>query len=156
MPALLCPRCQRSNPDMAVFCHYDGTELRSGLNGGGSGRLLQEFVFPSGKRCRTFDDLAQACQEDWAGARDLLRKGAFVKYFSTVGRMDLARAAQESMGQANPDIGLSNLVGSMPLSRTQGPRLDLNPRRLLLGNMLAGETRQVPLSISNHGEGMLQ
>src|SRR5438552_2041565 len=110
MPALQCPRCHRPNPDVAIFCHYDGIELRSGQAGGGGGRLVQEFVFPSGKRCKTFDELAQACQEDWAGARDLLRKGTFVKYFSTVGRMDLASAAQESMGQANLDIGLSNLV----------------------------------------------
>src|SRR5207245_1152347 len=109
MPALMCPRCHRPNPDMAVFCHHDGTELRSGQPGGGSTKLLKEFAFPSGKRCTTFDDLAQACQDDWTSARELLRKGTFVKFFSSVGRMDLARVAQESMGQANPDIGLSNL-----------------------------------------------
>src|SRR5437773_3019439 len=156
MPPLVCPRCQRSNPDQAVYCHFDGTELRSGVPHAGAGRLNQEFVFPSGKRCNTFDQLAQACQDDWAGARELLRQGAFVRYFSSVGRMDLARAAQESMAQASPDIGLSNLVAGMPLSRTQGPRLDLHPRRLLLGTILAGETRQVPLTVSNQGQGMLQ
>jgi hypothetical protein len=118
--------------------------------------LTQEFHFPSGKRCRTFDELAEACQEDWSGARELLQQGAFVRYFSSVGRMDLARAAQESMAQPDPDIGLSNLVGSMPLTRTQGPRLDLNPRRLVLGTVMAGETKQVPLLVSNQGQGMLQ
>jgi len=141
---------------VAVFCHHDGTELRSGQPGGGGTKLLKEFAFPSGKRCTTFDDLAQACQDDWTGARDLLRKGTFVKFFSSVGRMDLARVAQESMGQANPDIGLSNLVSSMPVSRTEGPRLDLQPRRLILGTMQAGESRPVTLTVSNQGQGMLQ
>jgi len=156
MPPLFCPRCQRPNPELAQFCHYDGAELGSGQARAGAGQLLKEFAFPSGKRCRTFDELAEACQDDWAGARELLRKGTFVEYFSTVGRMDLARAAQESMAQSNPDIGLSNLVSSMPQSRTQGPRLDLHPRRLVLGTMRAGESRQVPLIISNEGKGLLQ
>ena len=155
MPPLFCPRCHRPNPDSAAFCHFDGMELRAGQSAGGH-RLTQEFVFPSGRRCHTFDELAQACQDDWSGARELLRQGAFVRYFSAVGRMDLARAAQESMGQANPDIGLSNLVGSMPLSRSQGPRLDLHPRRLVIGTILAGESRQLPLTVSNNGQGMLQ
>jgi hypothetical protein len=155
MPPITCPRCQRSNPDIAQFCHFDGIALRGGT-AQAAGALAQEFVFPSGKRCRTYDELAAACQDDWAGARDLLRKGAFVQYFSSVGRMDLARAAQEGMAQADPDVGLSNLVSSLPLSNTQGPRLDLNPRRLALGTVLAGETRQVPLTVSNQGQGMLQ
>jgi hypothetical protein len=155
MPPLFCSRCHRPNPDNAQYCHFDGTELGTGHNSAGH-RLNQEFVFPSGRRCNTFDELAQACQEDWSGARELLRQGAFARYFSSVGRMDLARAAQESMGQANPDIGLTNLVSSMPLSSSKGPRLDLNPRRIALGAILAGETRQVPLVVSNQGQGMLQ
>src|SRR5262249_49244378 len=144
------------NPEIAHFCHFDGIELRSGQASAGVGRLLKEFAFPSGKRCRTFDELATACQDDWAGARDLLRKGTFVKYFSSIGRMDLAQAAQESMDQANPDMGLSNLVSSLPVTRTQGPRLDLQPRRLNLGTIVVGETRQVPLVVNNDGKGMLQ
>jgi hypothetical protein len=156
MPPLVCPRCQRPNPDIATYCHFDGIELRGGAAAAGAGRLNQEFVFPSGKRCATFDELAQACQDDWAGARELMRQGAFVRYFSSVGRMDLARAAQESMNQADPDIGLTNLVGSLPLTHTKGPRLDLAPRRLMLGAVPAGETRQVPLIVTNSGQGMLQ
>ena len=70
--------------------------------------------------------------------------------------MDLARAAQESMAQADADMGLSNLVGNLPSSHAQGPRLDLSPRRLVLGTMLAGDTRQVPLQVTNQGQGMLQ
>jgi hypothetical protein len=156
MPPLLCPRCKRPNPDTASYCHFDGSELRSGSNHAAAGQLNQEFIFPSGKRCRTFDELAQACQDDWGGARDLLRQGVFVRYFSSVGRMDLARAAQEGMAQPDADMGLSNLVGSLPQVRMQGPRLDINPRRLAIGTMFAGDTKQIQLVVSNQGQGMLQ
>ena len=156
MPLLVCPRCKRPNPDIANYCYFDGIDLRPGGSNGAGNRLLQEFVFPGGRRCHTFDELAQACQEDWAGARDLLRQGKFSSYFSSVGRLDLAKAAKEGMAQANPDIGLSNLLGNLPVSRLQGPRLDLQPRRLVLGTVPAGETRKVPLTISNQGQGMLQ
>src|SRR5437588_692511 len=26
---LVCPRCQRTNPDPAVYCYFDGTDLKS-------------------------------------------------------------------------------------------------------------------------------
>jgi len=42
------------------------------------------------------------------------------------------------MGQGDPDIGLTMFISALPVSRTQMPRLDLNPRRLLLGNLMAG------------------
>jgi hypothetical protein len=156
MPALACPRCQRPNPDNANYCHFDGVALKAGQADGAANRLLQEFAFPGGRRCRTFDELALACQEDWAGARELLRQGKFASYFAAVGRLDLAKAAQESMAQANPDMGLSNLLSNLPVSRAQGPRLDLHPRRIVLGTVPAGEQRQVPLVISNQGQGLLQ
>ena len=38
----------------------------------------------------------------------------------------------------------------------RGPRLDLSPRRLMLGALRAGEQRQVRITISNKGKGVLQ
>ncbi len=43
-----------------------------------------------------------------------------------------------------------------PAARGQGPRLELTPRRINLGSVLAGETRQVDMTVSNHGQGTLQ
>jgi hypothetical protein len=132
--------------------------LRSGAgDGAATQKLLHEFIFPSGRRCRTFDELAAGCQEEWNSARDLLRQGVFRQFFTSVGRLDLARAAQEAAAQASPDIGLTQLVGALPTTvAVQGPKLDLHPRRLLLGSLFAGETRQIQLTISNQGRGMLQ
>jgi hypothetical protein len=160
MPPVACPRCQRTNPQGAAYCYFDGSSLGAGAttgDGQAAQRLPHEFIFPSGRRCQNYDQLAAGCQEEWAAARDLLQQGVFRQYFTSIGRMDLARTAQEAMTAASSDIGLTQLVGSLPVTATaQGPKLDLSPRRLMLGNMFAGETKQVQLTVSNQGQGMLQ
>jgi hypothetical protein len=157
MPPRVCPRCNHTNPEVAVFCYYDGAELVP-LHAGAHvyGRLAREFTFPAGRRCTSFDELARGCQDEWPTARDLLRQGAFRQFFATTGRMDLARAAEEGMANADADIGLTNFLASLPVTPGQGPRLDLHPRRLILGNLLAGETRDLQVTISNLGRGLLQ
>ncbi len=155
----VCPRCQRANPDVAVFCHFDGAELRPAY---GAGRLdyhqlAREFVFPSGRRCRTYDDLVQGCQYEWEDARDLLRQGAFAQFLASVGRTDLAFAAQDTVRkQPDPDLALHDFVETLPAAQVQGPRLDLRPRRLILGAVRPGESRQAQLTVSNQGKGLLQ
>src|SRR5438270_6045140 len=106
MPPLVCPRCQHTNPEIAVFCYFDGAELRPHSGGQAFGRLARPFAFPSGRRCETFDDLAKACQDEWPAARDLLRQGTFRQFFAAAGRADLAKAAAEAMAQGDADIGL--------------------------------------------------
>jgi hypothetical protein len=155
MPAQNCPRCKRANPELAVYCYYDGFELRAPTDGAAF-RMPAEFAFPSGRRCQTYDAFAQGCQEEWAAARDLLHQGAFGKFFTSCGRADLVRAAQDANAQGSPDAALATFLASLPGVRTQTPRLDINPRRLLLGHVLAGETRKIPVTITNAGQGSLQ
>jgi hypothetical protein len=151
-----CPRCQRANPADAVYCHHDGMALRVPDGGRGVGALPHEFVFTSGRRCRTYDDLLQGCHYEWEDARVLLRKGVFAQYMASIGRMDLVRAAREASTNPDPDIALHAFVAALPVGQVQGPRLELNPRRLVLGTMLAGENRTVSLTVSNGGKGLLQ
>jgi hypothetical protein len=141
---------------VAYYCYFDGSILRPHADGTPANRLAREFVFPSGRRCQTFDELALGCQEEWTAARDLLAKGMFVQFFTVNGRADLVKAAQDAQAQGDPDIALIRFLGALPVSPGQAPRLDLNPRRLLLGNMTAGESRQIQLTVSNQGQGMLQ
>ncbi len=153
----LCPRCQRANPDQAVFCHFDGYILRQGAAGAaGAGQLLQEFIFPSGRRCRTFDELAQGCYNEWEAAREMLRDGNFASFLAGVGRADLARAAREAMSQSDPDIALTNFVSSLPAGGIQGPRLGLSPRKLVVGPIRVGEQRSAQVNLLNEGQGLLQ
>src|SRR5687767_9439002 len=118
MPANTCPRCHRANPELAAFCYFDGAELR-GAQDGSAYRMPREFVFPSGRRCRTYDEFAQGCQEEWAAARDLLQRGTFAQFFGACGRADLVRAAEDARVQDNPDIALTTFLGALPGVRTQ-------------------------------------
>ncbi len=155
MPVLNCTRCHRANPEEAYYCYFDGAELRPGQVRAAH-RLPQEFVFPSGRCCQTFDELAQACQEEWAQARELLVKGVFSKHFQSVGRLDLMRAAEDAKNEPNADIGLTTFLTALPGVRTQTPKLDLHPRRFLLGSILVNEQKTVSLTIQNQGQGCLQ
>src|SRR5437879_1124950 len=126
---LLCPRCQRVNPGEAVFCHFDGAELRATPGRDEAQkrtRLPHEFVFPTGRRCQTFDELARGCQEEWEVARNLLRQGVFQQFLTSAGRMDLAKTASEARAEADPDIALDSFITALPATQPQGPRLDLN------------------------------
>jgi hypothetical protein len=155
---LVCPRCQRANPAEAAYCHFDGAELRAGpgLNEAARRtRLPQEFIFPSGRRCHSFDELIEACQAEWEAASALLRQGAFRQFLVSAGRLDLARAAQEASSQPDPDIGLEAFLHSLPVTSEHRPRLDLNPRRVNLGTLHVGDTRQVRLVVVNQGSGLL-
>jgi hypothetical protein len=155
MPVSICPRCKHVNPDYASYCFYDGSALHANQ----AAVVLQlpsEFVFPSGRRCKTFDELAQGCQEEWTAARDLLTRGVFAQFFKACNRADLVRAAGDAKAQANPDIALTTFLSALPGTRTQTPKLDLHPRRILLGTLLVGESKTVPLTITNQAAGMLQ
>jgi hypothetical protein len=156
---LVCSRCHRTNPVDAAFCHFDGAELRpvhDGSTWARQTRLPHEFVFPSGRRCRTYEDLVEGCQEEWEAARSLFQEGVFRQFLTSAGRLDLARTAQQShQSQTDLDLALDAFLRTLPTTVTQAPRLDLSPRRLVLGTLRAGETRQVHLLVSNEGKGLL-
>lgn len=155
MPVSICPRCKHVNPEYATYCHFDGVVLQA-QQSAAAHRLPSEFVFPTGRRCATFDQLAQGCQEEWTAARDLLMRGVFVQFFRACKREDLVRAANDAKAIPNPDIALMTFLNSLPGTRTQTPKLDLNPRRILLGAISVGEVKTIPLTITNQGQGMLQ
>src|SRR5262249_40378215 len=103
-------------------------------------------------------ELVQGCQYEWEDARELLRRGDLTRFLARVGRHDLARAAQEASAQSDPDIALHQFVGQLPASQVQGPRLDLQPRRLALSPPppRPGEQRQAILTVTSQGKGLLQ
>jgi hypothetical protein len=155
MPPLLCPRCQRANPDEARFCFYDGAELRATGTVYRGGELGREFVFPSGRRCKTYDDLVRGCSEEWAAARDMLRQGGLRQFLAGIGRVDLAKEAERAAAEPDSDIALDQFLAKLPTREAIGPRLDLVPRRLNLGKLRAGESRQYQVKILNQGARLL-
>lgn len=151
-----CQKCRRSNPPEAAYCYYDGAVLDGhARNGGpvpvGSQQFPTPFVFPSGRRCRTFDELALACQNEWAAARELLQEGYLENFFTTLGRADLALSAREAARFPDPDRGLDRLLGTLPTHVIDPPRLWAAPLELQLGQLRIGEDRRFELHLENRG-----
>ncbi|MFM7151665.1 MAG: DUF5717 family protein [Gemmataceae bacterium] len=151
-----CPRCKRANPREAAYCYFDGHFLKPVDKASNHQGFSREFVFPSGRRCRSYEELLEGIYYEWDDAKDLLKSGAFGQFLSAQGRADLARSSQEFQQQSDPDIGLTNFTGLLPASGVKGPRLGLNPRRLIIGPMRVGEKQTVSIRITNEGRGILQ
>ncbi len=155
-----CIKCSRVNPEDAAYCYHDGAALAGhSRNGGpvavGSQRFVNPFVFPTGRQCRTFDELALACQNDWPVARDLLVQGFLESFLGGLGRDDLAQAAREAARFPDHDRGLDQLLGTLPSQVVEGPRLCVFPQEVSLGTLKVGDQRGCELHLENRGMRLL-
>jgi len=151
-----CKKCSRANPAEAVYCYFDGFVLvGQSRNGGpvavGAQAFAHPFVFPSGRQSRSFDELAIAFQEEWAAARDLLRRGYLENFFSGLGRVDLALAAKEAAKFPDADLGLNQLLEKLPSQVLAEPRLSLETQEINLGVLEVGGVRRFNLHMENQG-----
>jgi hypothetical protein len=157
--AQTCTKCSRVNPAEASYCYYDGSLLEGHAQNGGAIRGLQSFtshfVFPSGLICRNFDQLAQACQENWSSAVDLLQQGYLETFFGGLGRADLAFAAREAARFPDRDRGLDQLLAKLPSNVLEPPKLHVEPRDVNLGLMQVGDNRTFDLHLFNNGSRLL-
>jgi hypothetical protein len=155
-----CSVCSRINPDEARYCYHDGAAL-SGGNGFagpvavGSQQFPSPFVFPSGRACRTFDELVLGCEADWEGARDILRRGYLEGFLAATGRADLAAAARKAAVETDIDRALDELLAKLPGDIREGAQLRVEPQDVNLGRVPRGEDRQFVLHIENQGMGLV-
>src|ERR1700676_3152037 len=141
--AQTCTKCSRANPADAVYCYYDGLVLGGhSRNGGpvavGAQSFASPFVFPTGKTCRTFNELALACQDDWAAARDLLQQGYLETFLGGLGRIDLVMAAKEASKFPDHDRGLDQFLSKLPADVLDAPKLAVETQEINLGVLPAG------------------
>src|SRR5689334_24361724 len=114
-----CSKCSRANPGDAIYCYFDGFVLAGhGQRGGpvavGTQTFANPFVMPSGRQCRSFNELALACQEEWPAACDMLKEGYLESFLSGLGRVDLALAAREAARFPDCDRALDQLLAKLP------------------------------------------
>jgi hypothetical protein len=158
--AQTCTKCSRVNPPEAVYCHFDGVALPGQARNGGpisvaTQPFINPFVFPTGRTCRNFDELALACHENWHEARDLLQQGYLHNFLSALGRGDLALAAREAAKFPDRDRGLDGLLGKLPSKVLEAPKLRVEPAELNLGTLALGQDRQVQIHLHNQGMRLL-
>jgi hypothetical protein len=152
-----CPRCSRVNPAEALYCYHDGTALGNGAARARPGmrEFPMPFVFPSGQTCRTFDQLALACLDNWATAQELLRDGVLAGFMGGLGRADLAVAAREAARYPDRDRGLDGFLAKLPTEALSPPRLNVEPKQLNLGVLRVGQDAKLELHLYNQGLGLL-
>jgi hypothetical protein len=158
----LCKKCSRANPTEAIYCYFDGFVLgghEAQAAGGpvavGAQLFQSPFVFPTGRTCRNFDELAIACQENWSTACGLLRDGYLEKFFSGLGRVDLAIAAAEAARFPDLERGLDQLLAILPSNVLSDPRLRVDPIEVNLGQLDSDQERTFPLELENQGMRLL-
>src|SRR5437660_7081631 len=155
-----CSKCSRVNPDEAGYCYYDGSALDGqSADGGpihtGSQPFPHQFVFPSGKVCNNFDQLALACHENWKETQELLQQGFLETFLGGLGRTDLALAAREAARNPDRDRGLDQFLGKLPSEVIRGPKLAMEPTEVNLGHLSNRANRQFELHLYNQGMRLL-
>jgi hypothetical protein len=153
----VCSQCATVNPPEASYCYFDGV-LLSGHTEGTNTRLQlfpTLFVFPNGKVCRSFDQLAMCCQQYWAMAVDMLRQGFFSGFLGSIGRTDLAMAAQDASRFPDLERGLDQFLTRLPTQVLQPPRLEVAPKEVYLGQLQVGTDRRIEVHLANLGMRLL-
>jgi hypothetical protein len=156
---MICTKCRRRNPTHAGFCWFDGVPLKGQPEAGRAelGRLPfpHPFHFPSGRACRNFEELALACEDEWAVATDALRRGLLEGFFGRIGRADMAAAARE--GARFPDVnqGLDYFLAKIPNRVLPEPRLQVEPSTVNLGVLSVGQDSVFHLRLENGGKRLL-
>src|SRR5262245_35164067 len=151
-----CMACNKVNPSDAVYCYYDGRALANGNEGPlrlGTMPFPMPFCFSDGENCKNFNHLALACDARWDESRKLLVDGIWQTFFTAMGRLDLATAAQQAAKQPDLDVGLSQLLEKFPTDPDvlRPPKLALSATQQDLGTLAPGTDRTFPLQIANQG-----
>jgi hypothetical protein len=156
-----CPRCSRVNPAEALFCYEDGSPLaHDGIPGRGPGAAAKSFpfpfVFPSGRSCRTFDELALALLDDMAATFELLQNSVLTNFFAGLGRADLSAVARSAARSPDLSQALDRLVEHLPTQILAPPKLHLAPAQVNLGALSVGQERTWELHLVNQGMRLLR
>jgi hypothetical protein len=88
-------------------------------------------------------------------ALDLLKQGFLAGYLASIGRADLATAAQDAARFPDPERGLDQFLSRLPTQVLRPPLLEATPREVHLGQLRVGADRQVEIHLSNLGMRLL-
>ena len=156
-----CPRCRRTNPSTAAYCHFDGAALETG-HGADAGRPIDlamrpfrsPFVMAGGRSCANFMQLATALGEQRSAAVELLKDGHLEPFLGGEGRADLAQAAKLAGKAADSERGLDDFLGKLPV-KLAAAKLHIEPRDVDLGTLQVGEDKRFELTLRNDGKRLL-
>ncbi|MEY4945426.1 MAG: hypothetical protein RIR22_127, partial [Planctomycetota bacterium] len=155
---LTCKRCGNANPLEASFCFFDGQLLQNANNPSLTKKpeLAIPFVFPDGRKCISFDELALTILDEWNESKNLLKDGTFAKFFQKIGRPDLSVRSEKYRVFPDADLGLDDLINCLPVSINLKPELQTEIERINLGILKPGDDRDLYIQLKNTGLGMIK
>jgi hypothetical protein len=115
----------------------------------------EPLAFPSGIAPRNLDQLALACQNQWAEACGLLADGTLERFLQKQGRLDLADAARQAATNPDCDQGLDYLLSRLPSANLGSPRLEIAPTVQDMGRLEAGKEASFVLHLTNRGQRLI-
>jgi hypothetical protein len=113
------------------------------------------FAFRNGAKAQDVEDLVILMDGDRSEAKEYLYSGDFARWFSQIGRADLAQRAREIVDEY-PDRRYQGLEAlSQSTGLVEPPTLDVQPKILDFGTLEEGKRKTLPLRLRNVGRGHL-
>jgi serine/threonine protein kinase len=141
-------------PDAAGFRRL----LEEWLDQRSAAKAANPFVFGTGDRARSADELADVCDARWDKAREHLYKGDFARWLGgSLHRHDLSALADDiTRRQLDQDVGLDQFVRALD-PRRQTPTPVVSPASLRLGRLTTNAQKNHTFQIANGaGRGRLK
>jgi hypothetical protein len=146
VPTVPCPHCGTSVRVGATFCQACGKPMV----------LPKPFVFKrSGYQAHNVKELAGGCDRYWDDGKDAFWWGQFEPWLRSLGADKLAaRAGAIRSKHSDPSAALEEFLEAADPTRSL-PILTVDKAILDFGTLRRGDTKALPLVISNSGRGYL-
>jgi len=146
VPTVTCPHCGASVRVGATFCQACGKPVAP----------PKPFVFKrSGYQAHDVKELVGGCDRYWDEGKDAFWRGRFEPWLRSLGEDKLAAQARAIRSRhSDPSAALEEFLETADPTRSL-PILTVDKSILDFGTLRRGDTKMLPLTISNSGRGYL-
>ena len=146
VPTVPCPHCKANVRVGAKFCPVCGKPMAT----------AKPFTFKrSGYQAHNVKELVGGCDRYWDEGKDAFWRGQFEPWLRSLGADKLAAQAQAIRSKhSDPSAALEEFLEAADPTRSL-PILTVDKAILDFGTLRRGDTKVLPLAISNSGRGYL-
>ncbi|MGB3221009.1 MAG: protein kinase, partial [Anaerolineae bacterium] len=146
MVGTTCPHCGAPVRTTARFCPVCGKSTAP----------VKPLVFRKvNQRARTVTELVHLCDSFWDEGRDLFWRGEFEPWLDSIGEQVLSQSVRAiRVRHSDPAAALEEFLETAAPTRSK-PILTAGPEPLDFGRLYKGDTKVLPLTVTNTGRGYL-
>ena len=143
---MTCPHCGAQVRTTARFCPVCGKSTVP----------VKPFVFrKANQQAKTVPELVHLCDSFWDEGRDLFWRGEFEPWLDSIGEQALSQGARAiRVRHSDPAAALEEFLETAAPTRSK-PILTAGPDPLDFGRLYKGDTKVLPLTVTNTGRGYL-